>query len=202
MQDKLKELTDKLYNEGLSKGKEEGAAIVARANQEAENIIDEAYRKAELILSKAEKEAVAKITKTESDVRMASIQAIQSTKKKIEDLVITKLADNNISDALSSSEFIKEMIKSIIAKFNADEAMDLDVVLPESMNKELEIFVNKELNAIAKENITVQFSKKISEGFTIGPKDGGYFISFTDEAFKSLIGEYLRPATKKIIFGE
>ena len=39
MQDKLKELTDKLYNEGLSKGKEEGAAIVARANQEAENII-------------------------------------------------------------------------------------------------------------------------------------------------------------------
>ena len=44
------------------------------------------------------------------------------------------------------------------------------------------------------------YSKKISGGFTISPKGSGYFISFTDETFNSLISEYLRPATKKILF--
>ena len=33
--DKLQELTQKLYNEGLSKGKEEGEAILAKAQAEA-----------------------------------------------------------------------------------------------------------------------------------------------------------------------
>ena len=44
-------------------------------------------------------------------------------------------------------------------------------------------------------------SDKIAGGFTIGPKDGGYFISFTEETFNALISEYLRPATKKLLFG-
>jgi V/A-type H+-transporting ATPase subunit E len=38
-------------------------------------------------------------------------------------------------------------------------------------------------------------------GFKIGPKDGGYFISLTEESFRELVGEYMRPATKKILFG-
>ena len=47
-----------------------------------------------------------------------------------------------------------------------------------------------------------EFSKKIAGGFTIGPKDGSYFISFTDKTFDSLIAEYLRPVTRKLLFGE
>ena len=44
--------------------------------------------------------------------------------------------------------------------------------------------------------------RKIAGGFNIGPKDGSYFISMTDESFKNLICEYLRPATRKLLFGE
>ncbi len=53
-----------------------------------------------------------------------------------------------------------------------------------------------------KGGVIAKFSKKVAGGFTIGPKDGSYFISLTDETFKSLIGDYLRPATRKILFGE
>ena len=45
------------------------------------------------------------------------------------------------------------------------------------------------------------FSRKVSGGFQIGPKDGSYFISLTDEAFKELIVAYMRPATKELLFG-
>ena len=38
--------------------------------------------------------------------------------------------------------------------------------------------------------------------FRIGPKGEGWFVSFTDETFRELISGYLRPVTKKILFGE
>ena len=75
------------------------------------------------------------------------------------------------------------------------------MVLPEKLKKDLEPFVAGEIAKALKGNIEATFSKKIAGGFTIGPKDGGYFISFTDETFNALISEYLRPATKKILFG-
>lgn len=52
MENKLQELTDKLYKEGLSKGKEEGEAILAKANEKAAEIIEEAKKQAESILKK------------------------------------------------------------------------------------------------------------------------------------------------------
>ena len=55
--DKLQELTRKLYNEGLSKGKEEGEAILAKAQAEAAAIVKKAQEEAQAILSQAQKEA-------------------------------------------------------------------------------------------------------------------------------------------------
>ena len=54
MQNKLQELTDKLYNEGLSKGKEEGEALLAKAKAEAAEIVAAAKKEAAGIISKAE----------------------------------------------------------------------------------------------------------------------------------------------------
>ena len=50
--DKLQELTDKLFNEGLSKGKAEGEALLAKARKEAEEIVAQANKEAEAIVAK------------------------------------------------------------------------------------------------------------------------------------------------------
>lgn len=202
MENKLQELTDKLYKEGLSKGKEEGEAILAKANEKASEIIEEAKKQAESIVRKAQKEAEDYKTKVEGDVKMAAAQSLQATRKDIENLMVGKMTDKQVSSALASADFVKEIIKAVAEKFNADEAVDLNIVLPESLRKELEPFVSGELAASLEGGVTAEFSKKVAGGFTIGPKDGSYFISLTDETFKSLIGDYLRPATRKILFGE
>ena len=202
MENKLQELTDKLYKEGLSKGKEEGEVILAKANEKAAEIIEDAKKQAESILRKAQKDAEDYKTKVEGDVKMAAVQSLQATRKDIENLMVGKMTDKQVASALSSADFVKEVIKAVAEKFNAEEAVDLNVVLPESLKKELEPFVSGELASILKGGVTAEFSKKVAGGFTIGPKDGSYFISLTDETFKSLIGDYLRPATRKILFGE
>ena len=202
MENKLQELTDKLYKEGLSKGKEEGDAILANAQAKAEEIIKNAEVQAEAIIKKAGKEAEEYRTKVEGDVKMAAAQSIQATRKDIENLMVGKLTGTQVSSALSSAEFVKEIIKAVAGKFNAEESVDLNVVLPESLKSQLEPFVKEELAKELKGGVSAQFSKKIAGGFTIGPKDGSYFISLTDETFKNLISEYLRPAVRKILFGE
>ena len=53
--DKLQELTDRLYNEGLSKGKEEGAAILAQANAKSDEIIKAAHAEAARISQRPRK---------------------------------------------------------------------------------------------------------------------------------------------------
>ena len=78
----------------------------------------------------------------------------------------------------------------------------MNLILPESLKAQLEPFVKGELARALGKEVTAAFSKKIAGGFRIGPKDGSYFISLTDETFKSLIGEYLRPVTRKFLFGE
>jgi V/A-type H+-transporting ATPase subunit E len=69
------------------------------------------------------------------------------------------------------------------------------------MKKDLEPFVAGELAKTLGAGVEANFSKKVSGGFKIGPKDGGYFVSFTEETFNQLIAEYLRPTTKKLLFG-
>ncbi len=202
MESKLQELTDKLYKEGLSKGKEEGEAILAKAKEQAAEILEEAKKEAQSIINKAHKEAEDFRTKVEGDVKMAGSQSIQATRKDIENLMVSKLSDSKVTEALSDSDFLKGIIKAVAEKFSPEDAMDLNVLLPEALKSKLEPFVSGELSKVLKGGITADFSKKIAGGFKIGPKDGSYFISFTDETFKELIGEYLRPATRKILFGE
>ncbi len=201
MQNKLQELTDKLYNEGLSKGKQEGEEILAKAKVQADEIVAKAKAEAASILAAANKQADDLKTKVQGDLKMAASQSIAATKKDIENLVVAKLTESDVKSALTSAEFVKEVILAVAKGFNTAEAVDLEVVLPESLKKDLEGFVSKELAKALEGGVEASFSKKISGGFTIGPKDGGYFISFTDETFNALISEYLRPATKKILFG-
>ena len=201
MQNKLQELTEKLYAEGLSKGKQEGEEILAKAKVQAEEIVAKAHAEAAAIVAAAKKDAEDLKTKVESDVKMAASQSVAATKKDIETLVVAKMTEAEVKNALTSADFVKEVVLAVAKGFNTEESVDLEVVLPEALKNDLEGFVAKELANALKGNVEASFSKKIAGGFTIGPKDGGYFISFTDETFNALISEYLRPATKKLLFG-
>ena len=199
--DKLQELTQKLYNEGLSKGKEEGEAILSKAKADAAEIVKNAREEADAILEKARKDAQDFRMKMEGDVKMSSIQTLQATRAAIEKLIIAQAVDKPVSEALSSADFVKGIITAVAQRFSAQEPADLSLVLPEKLQKDLEPYIKGELAKTLGKGVEASFSKNVAGGFKIGPKDGSYFISFTEDSFQELIGEYLRPATKKILFG-
>lgn len=203
MQNKLQELTDKLYNEGLSKGKQEGEELVAKARKEAEQIVAKAKEQAEQIVAQAEQKAAELGTKTESDIKMASVQTISAVKQQVEDAVVSSAINAPVKALFSDQEYLKSLIGTVVKAFNpaCAEGESLEVILPAAAKAELGERFEAEIADILGKGIDVKSAKGISGGFKVGPKDGGYRISFTDDAFAALLGDYLRPATKKILFG-
>ena len=201
MSNKLQELTDRLYNEGLSKGKEEGEILLFKARKEADEIIANARKQAEDIVTEAENRAAQLKEKAESDIKMASEQALMATKKDIENLLVNALCAEETEKVLSEEKFLKEIILAVAQKFSTQHSEDISLVLPASLKSMLEPWVSTELKKVLKKEISVDFSKKIKGGFSIGPQNGSWYISMSDESFKALISEYLRPVTKKLLFG-
>ena len=203
MQDKLQALTDRLYNEGLSKGKQQGEELLQKAHAEADGIIAQAKAEAERIVAQAEKDAEELKTKVTADVKMAATQSIAVTKQEIEKMLVTKAATEGVKANMGNATFVKELISSVVKAFNPQNAspVDLSLILPESLKAEVEPFVKNEIANQFKGEVKVDYSKKMNGGFKVSPKEGGYMLQFTDEEFTQLIANYLRPATKKILFG-
>ena len=201
MSNKLQELTEKLYNEGLSKGKEEGKLLLARARDEADRIIADARNQAATIVSDAEKQAADLKEKTASDLKMASAQCLQATKKDIENLLVNAIGAAPVEKERSDPDFLKKIIEAVATRFSTEQPGDISLLLPVSLKDKLEPWVEGELRKKLGSGLKADFTKKIAGGFTIGPKDGGWFVSMTDETFSKLLAEYLRPVTRKLLFG-
>ena len=204
MENELQELTDRLYNEGLSKGRKEAEDLLAKARKEADDIVAQARAEAEAIRADAEKRAVKIRTMVQGDIKMASTQAIAALKQQVENMVITESVAKPVGTALSDQDFVKDLIKMVVRSFNAanPDGVALEVILPVAAQKELEKAASNEINQNLSKGLEVKNVKGLANGFKIGPKDGGYQLSFTADDFTNLVGEYLRPATKKILFGE
>ncbi len=203
MQDKLQALTDRLYNEGLSKGKHDGEELVQKAQAEADRIIAYAKAEADRIITHANKEAEEMKTKVNADIKMAATQSIAVTKQEIEKMVVTKATTEGVKANMSNAAFVKELITCVVRAFNPQNAspVDLSLILPESLKAEVDPFVKNEIAKQFKTEVKVDYSKKMNGGFKVAPKGGGYVLQFTDDEFTQLIANYLRPATKKILFG-
>lgn len=204
MQNKLQELTDKLYNEGLTKGKAQAEELKAKARTEAEQIIAQAKEEARQIISQARKEAQDLKSKTESDIKMSASKSLSAIRNGIESMLVSKMLKANVSQAVSNPKLIEELISTIASSFNSQsaQAVELDAILPEKMKEDINAYVKSSSSSLFNSGIDFKFSKDIDAGFQIGPKGENYMISFTDKDLENVISQYLRPITKNIIFGK
>ncbi len=203
MQNKLQELTEKIYKEGLSKGTEEAAQIVAKAKEDASKIVSDAKKQAEQIVAQARKEGEDFKKNVETEVGISTNQVISGLKQNISKLLETEVVQAPLVNALKDLDFIKKIIEVAISRWDptSPEKTALVVLVPESTEKELkEYFTGKVLITLNKE-FEVVADKTLKYGFKIGPKDGSYLISFSEKDFENLFREYMRPRIVEMLFG-
>ncbi|MFP4470705.1 MAG: V-type ATP synthase subunit E family protein [Bacteroidales bacterium] len=204
MNDKLQELTQKIYNEGLEKGRKEADEIVENAKRDADRILNEARKQAEELREKAAKEAEELKKNVQSELAISARQSVTAIKQRITDLVSDKAVKDALGKAFDDKEFIKEMIIKLVNNWGDIEKSDKDVVV--FLSKEDHKKLEDALMAKAAKNIDgsleIEFEEGIRSGFKIGPKDGSYKISFTEKDFERFFKQYLRPRTQKLFSEE
>lgn len=202
MENKLQQLTEKLYNEGLSKGRAEAEAILAKAHADAERIVAEAQDKARAIAAQAEKSAEQLKINTENEVKLVAAQLKSALRQQIERMVQLEVLSPKVSEAWRDNSFIQNLAVTAVQAVGTDKG--LSVVLPENRGAELVEAVKQALaeRLGADGGVEVITDAKVRVPFRIQVKEGGYYVSFTDADFDALFQSYLRPKVAQLLYGE
>lgn len=202
MENKLQELTQKLYNEGVEKANVEAEKILADAKAEVEKMKQNAEKEAEKIIAAAEQKSTEIKKNVDAELNLAAKQTVRTVKQQVTDMIVSKVIDEPVKKAFDEVKFVKEIIETVVKNWDPKkgEAIDLSVLLPADLEKEFATFftakTGKELNA----NIELSYNDNIKGGFKVGPADGSYKISFSEEDFENFFKSYLRPKTIEMLF--
>ena len=198
---KLQELTDKLYQQGLEKGRNEADSLVAEAKLKAQKIVAEAEEKAAAIIAAAEDKASDAHKNAMTEISLAGKQAVAKIKSEIAEAIILKSTGAAVKAASIDATFIKDMLLAVASNWNAATAeVSLKALLPEEKRAELDAAMQKSAEELLKAGVEVGYSKEVKTGFKVGEKAGGYYISFTDESFDALLQEYLREKVANLLY--
>ena len=200
MENKLQQLTEKLYHEGLSKGKSEAEHLVQNAHHQSVTIIEEAKKQAAEIVEKAEKSAIEIKRNADAEIDLASRQTIARTKQTVENLIVAKTIEAPVTKAFDDVAFVKELIKIVIE--NMQKTGNLAVILPANKEAEfLNTIQNNMQNAFG-QGVDVKFERSIKSGFRISTGNGGYQLTFTDADFTELFRTHIRSKLVELLFGK
>lgn len=202
MENKLQELTRKLYDEGLEKGRAEAERLVADAKTRAAKIEADARAQAENVLRQAQAKAEDVEKNTLTEIALAGKQAVARIKSEIAGMIVAKSIDAGVKEAAIDPAFIKEMLLAVAKNWNGADAgkVELQALLPESERAKLDEAFGKVAKELLAAGIEVGYSKEVRTGFKVGAKDGGYYISFSDADFDALMKEYLREKVAHLLY--
>ena len=202
MQNKLQELTEKIYREGISKGNAEAEAIIEKAKKEAEAILTEAKKESKSILDQARKKSEEIRNNGESELKLSARQSINALKQKIVDLINGESVHAAVKDAFQDNDFIKKILEATLKNWmsSPDKPADLSVLLPEKDAVAVEQYFARSAKTLLDKGLTIKPDTDLNAGFQIIPKDGSYKMSFTDKDFENFFKQYLRPRLMKLLF--
>ena len=202
MENKLQALTDKLYQDGLSKGKEEGERLLQEAKAQASRIVESAQEQAKEIVEKAQKEAEDLKNNTLTEIKITSRQMISTLKEEVENHLMQRSLAPALHSAMEQVEFVQLVIVKAMECFKPAEhnGLSLELLLPEDYRNRFDKFLEGQLGADLKAGLEVKFDGELKGGFKIVNKTEGYQLSFTEEDFMALFEEYARPRIKQLLF--
>lgn len=199
---KLQQLTDKLFKEGLEKGRAEADRLMEQARAEAAKILADARAEAGAILQKAQTEAEDVRKNSMTEIALAGKQALAKIKSEIGAAIVAKAAKEPIRQATLDPAFVKEILVAVARNWDGASAgkVTLEALLPEAEREKLDQAFESVAKELAAAGVEVNWSSALRSGFRVGQKEGGYYISFTDEDFDALLGGYLREKVAKLLF--
>lgn len=197
MAEEIRDLIEKINQEGIRAGEEKAQTIEAAAKQRADEILTRATREAEEMTAAAKDRVRREDEKEKILLAQAGRDLLLSLRKEI-NAMLGRIVVTEVRQTLTP-EVLSRLLSEAVRNYSAGEHSDIMVFLN---NKDLEIlekhFMYK-LSEETKKTILLRPSEEISAGFTISFDNGKSCHDFTDKALAEYIGTYLKPKLNRIL---
>ena len=146
MQTKLQELTEKIYQEGVNKAKDESENILAEARKEAEKIVEQAKKDAEELVKNAEKESEELKQNSLNELQLSGRQLMSDIKQKVVSLIEAQTITPETKGAFKDIEFTRDVVLSLVKNWKpeSNENVNISVLLPKEKQADFEKLIGKE----------------------------------------------------------
>lgn len=194
--EKIQELTEKLYREGVEKGKEEAQRIVEEGKQQAAQIVADARRQAEALIQQAQKQAATLDANTKSELKLYTNQALNALKSEVANVITDTVVKQAVAGLAENKEFLGQFAVTLAGKWTEDEPMVIGTQDAESLKK---YFVSK-AKQLLDSSVTIHKVNGKDVMLSISPADGSYKIDFGKEQFETFFKAFLRPQLIEMLF--
>ena len=196
MNNKIQELTDIIFNEGVTKGQEEAARILAEAKNQAESILADARKEAARIMADAEKSNCALSENTKKEMRLYASQSVDAVKSEIATVVTDRIVRESVANLTSQNELMNQFILNIASEW----AKNQEIVISTADAANLRSFFASKAKSLLDNGVRIEQVNGNSFGFTIAPSDGSYKVKFGAEEFENWFKAFVRPQLAEILF--
>ena len=196
MENKIQELTDKIYREGVEKGNEEAQRLVSNAREEAAKILEEARKEAEAIVAAARKSAAETAENTQSEIKLFAGQAVNALKTEVASLLTNQVVSKAVKDFVADKDYLNKFIVSLATQWADNEAIVISTSDAEGLKK----YFAANAKAVLDKGVKIEQVNGNKTLFTISPADGSYKVNFGEEEFENYFKDFLRPQLVEMLF--
>lgn len=196
MENKIQELTDKIYREGVEKGNEEAQRLVNNAREEAAKIVEEARKEADAMIHAARKSATEITENTQAEIKMFAGQAVNALKSEIASLLTNQVVTEAVKGFVAEKDYLYKFIVSLAERWTTDEA----IVISTADAEELKKYFAANAKALLDKGVKIEKVNGSKTLFSISPADGSYKVNFGAEEFENYFKDFLRPQLVEMLF--
>ena len=195
MENRIQELTEKIYAEGVEKGNAEAARIVEEAKAKAAEIVKSAEAEAAAIVATAEKKAAELDNHARAEIKLYGTQAVSALKSEAADIITDNIAKAAVKESIAG-DTIKALLVKIAERWSADEP----VVISTAEAEQLKAYFAKNAKALLDKGVTIEQVNGKKTQFSIAPADGSYKVNFGEGEFEAFFKAFLRPQMVELLF--
>lgn len=196
MNTKLQDLTDKIYLEGVEKGKAEAAEIVSKAEAEAAEIVSKARSEADKLYQSTEEKANELMKNTRAELKLFAQQAVNALKSEVANIVCGEIVTASVKAATTDKEFMQKMILVLVEDLAKNQTVNIETKQAEALTA----YFKSNAKDLLNKGVKITEVNNIKADFTLIPADGGYKINFGDDEFVAYFKEFLRPKLVEMLF--
>jgi V/A-type H+-transporting ATPase subunit E len=196
MENKIQELTEKIYREGVEKGNEEAQKLVTNAEAEARKIVEKAKKEADTIIATARKAADELAENTRSELKLFAAQAVDALKSEVATLITNKIVAADVRAFTSNKDYLNAFIVTLASRWSAEEPIVISTSDAEGLKK----FFMAQAKDLLEKGVKIEQVNGMRTLFTVQPADGAYKVQFGEEEFMNYFKEFLRPQLVQMLY--